>query len=216
MNINSISLAPHAADRAAENQDRRKWVSWLKEIEKEAETGHVINFDQNEYCTYNEADRELERYPEDFAVGEEPTWWVMGSSKTEPPQKTERQQKSTPSSEQRKQTSGGSNPQQGASGGGSSASDANQIDNEIIDSIFRMISAMMTDGRSSTQLLGAIHTPHSNEGGITLGGASVNVKFNIDANTGYPIIQAVFGPCLADGKNATYWECITGTSRLED
>ena len=26
MNINSISLAPHAADRAAENQDRRKWV----------------------------------------------------------------------------------------------------------------------------------------------------------------------------------------------
>ena len=27
MNINSISLAPHAADRAAENQDRRKWVS---------------------------------------------------------------------------------------------------------------------------------------------------------------------------------------------
>ena len=30
MNINSISLAPHAADRAAENQDRRKWVSWLK------------------------------------------------------------------------------------------------------------------------------------------------------------------------------------------
>ena len=94
MNINSISLAPHAADRAAENQDRRKWVSWLKEIEK----GHVINFDQNEYCTYNEADRELERYPEDFAVGEEPTWWVMGSSKTEPPQKTERQQKSTSSS----------------------------------------------------------------------------------------------------------------------
>ena len=37
MNINSISLAPHAAERAAENQDRRKWVSWLKEIEKKAE-----------------------------------------------------------------------------------------------------------------------------------------------------------------------------------
>ena len=46
------------------------------------------------------------------------------------------------------------------------------------------------------------------EGGITLGGASVNVKFNIDANTGYPIRQTMFGPCLADGKNATYWECM--------
>ena len=86
MNINSISLAPHAADRAAENQDRRKWLSWLKETEKEAEKGHVIDFDQNVYCSIHEADRELERYPEDFAVGEEPTWWVMGSSKTEPPQ----------------------------------------------------------------------------------------------------------------------------------
>ena len=58
MNINSISLAPHAADRAAENQDRRKWLSWLKETEKEAEKGHVIDFNQNEYCTYNEAERE--------------------------------------------------------------------------------------------------------------------------------------------------------------
>ena len=83
MNINSISLAPHAADRAAENQDRRKWVSWLKEIEKKAEKDNVIDFDQNAYCAVNEADRELERYPEDFAIGEEP-WWVMGSSKTEP------------------------------------------------------------------------------------------------------------------------------------
>ena len=72
MNINSISLAPHAADRAAENQDRRKWVSWLKEIEKKAEKDNVIDFDQNTYCTVNEADRELERYPEDFAIGEEP------------------------------------------------------------------------------------------------------------------------------------------------
>ena len=27
-------------------------------------------------------------------------------------------------------------------------------------------------------------------------------------HTGYPIIQTVFGPCLADGKNATYWECM--------
>ena len=46
------------------------------------------------------------------------------------------------------------------------------------------------------------------EGGITLGGATVNVKFNIDNNTGYPILQTVFGPCLAEGKNATYWECM--------
>ena len=38
------------------------------------------------------------------------------------------------------------------------------------------------------------------EGGITLSGATVNVKFNIDNNTGYPIIQTVFGPCLAEGK----------------
>ena len=106
MNINSISLAPHAADRAAENQDRRKWVSWLKEIEKKAEKDNVVDFDQNTYCAVNEADRELERYPEDFAIGEEPTWWVIGSSKTEPPQKTERQ-KSASSPGQRKQTSGG-------------------------------------------------------------------------------------------------------------
>ena len=34
------------------------------------------------------------------------------------------------------------------------------------------------------------------------------MKFNIDANTGYPIVQTVFGPCLAEGKNATYWECM--------
>ena len=46
MNINSISLAPHAADRAAENQDRRKWVSWLKEIEKKAEKDVMIEFFQ--------------------------------------------------------------------------------------------------------------------------------------------------------------------------
>ena len=46
------------------------------------------------------------------------------------------------------------------------------------------------------------------EGGITLSGATVNVKFNIDNNTGYPIVQTVFGPCLAEGKNATYWECM--------
>ena len=34
------------------------------------------------------------------------------------------------------------------------------------------------------------------------------MKFNIDNNTGCPIIQTVFGPCLAEGKNATYWECM--------
>ena len=191
MNVNSISLAPHAADRAAENQDRRKW---LKETEKEAEKGHVTDFDQNEYCTFNEADRELERYPEDFAVGEEPTWWVMGSSKTEPPRKTERQQKSTSSS--------------GASGGGSSASDANKIDNEIIDSIFRMNSGGDDDRWKIINATAGHDTYTSFEGGITLGGASVNVKFNIDANTGYPIIQTMFGPCLADGKSSTYWECM--------
>ena len=132
MNINSISLAPHAADRAAENQDRRKWVSWLKEIEKKAEKY------QNNYCTMHEVKREVEKYPKDFVVGEEPTWWVMGSSKTEPPRKTERQQKSASSTGQRSQTSGGSVPQQGASSGGSHASDAVKIDNEIINSIFRM------------------------------------------------------------------------------
>ena len=53
-----------------------------------------------------------------------------------------------------------------------------------------------------------LDTYTSFEGGITLSGAIVSVKFNIDANTGYPMIQTVFGPCLADGKNATYWECM--------
>ena len=162
MNINSISLAPHAADRAAENQDRREWVSWLKEIEKKAEKDNVIDFYQHAYCTVNEADRELERYPEDFAIGEEPTWWVMGSSRTEPPQKTERQQKSASSSGQRSQASGGPVPQQGASSGGSHASDAVKIDNEIIDSIFRMNSGGDDDRWTIiTQLLGLTHTPHS-------------------------------------------------------
>ena len=223
MNINSISLAPHAADRAAENQDRRKWLSWLKETEKEAEKGHVNDFDQNEYCTFNEADRELERYPEDFAVGEEPTWWVTGSSKTEPPRKTERQQKSTSSSGQRKQTSGGSNPQQGASGGGSSASDANKIDNDIIDSIFRMNSGGDDDRWKIINATAGHDTYTSFEGGIALGGSSVNVKFNIDANTGYPIIQTMFGPCLSRwkehdilGVHAEEPDFITGTFRRED
>ena len=41
-----------------------------------------------------------------------------------------------------------------------------------------------------------LETYTSFEGGITLSGATVNVKFNIDTNTGYPIIQTVFRPCL--------------------
>ena len=178
------------------------------EIEKQAEKDNVIDFDQNTYCTVNKADRELERYPEDFAIGEEPTWWVMGSSKTEPPQKTERQQKSASSSGQRKQTSGGPVPQQGASSGGSYASDAVKIDNEIIDSIFRMNSGGDDDRWTIINPTAGLDTYTSFEGGITLTAATVSVKFNIDANTGYPIIQTVFGPCLADGKNATYWECM--------
>ena len=121
------------ADRAAENQDRRKWVSWLKEIEKKAEKDVMIEFFQNKYCATHEVERELEKYPEDFVVGEEPTWWVMGSSK---PRKT--QQKSASSSGQRSQTAGGSVPQHGAPSGVSQASDAVKIDNEIINSIFRM------------------------------------------------------------------------------
>ena len=51
MNINSISLAPHAADRAAENQDRRKWVSWMKEIEKKAEKDVMIEFNSSRINT---------------------------------------------------------------------------------------------------------------------------------------------------------------------
>ena len=69
MNINSISLAPHAADRAAENQDRRKWVSWMKEIEKKVEKDVSIEFFQNTYCTIHEIERGLEKYPEDFVEG---------------------------------------------------------------------------------------------------------------------------------------------------
>ena len=205
MNINSISLAPHTA---AENQDRRKWVSWMKEIEKKAEKDVMIEFFQNKYCTIHEIERELEKYPEDFVVGEEPTWWVMGSSKTEPPRKTERQQKSASSSGQRSQTAGGSVPQPGAPSGGSQASDAVKIDNEIIDSIFRMNSGGDDDRWMIINPTAGHATYTSFEGGITLGGATVNVKFNIDNNTGYPILQTVFGPCLAEGKNATYWECM--------
>ena len=208
MNINSISLAPHAADRAAENQDRRKWVSWMKEIEKKVEKDVSIEFFQNTYCTIHEIERGLEKYPEDFVEGEEPTWWVMGSSKTEPPRKTERQQKSAPSSGQRSQTAGGSVPQPGAPSGGSQASDAVRIDNEIIDSIFRMNSGGDDDRWVIINPTAGHDTYTSFEGGITLGGATVNVKFNIDYNTGYPILQTVFGRVLQEGKSATYWECM--------
>ena len=99
-------------------------------------------------------------------------------------------------------------PPAGASGGGSFASDANKIDNEIIDSIFRMNSGGDDDRWKIINATAGHDTYTSFEGGITLRGASVNVKFNIDANTGYPIIQTMFGPCRADGKSATDWECM--------
>ena len=38
------------------------------------------------------------------------------------------------------------------------------------------------------------------EGGITLGGATVNVKFNIDNNTGYPILQLYLGRVLQKAR----------------
>ena len=204
----NISLAPHAADRAAENQDRRKWAKWLTDIESEAEKGHVADFDRNDYCTYDEKDRGLEKYPEDFADGEEPTWWVMGSSKTEPPQKTEQQRRSSFRSGHGQQTAGGSYPQQGASSGWTSADDPNKIDNEIIDSIFRMNSGGDDDRWEIGDVTAAYETYTSFEGGGALGGATVSVKFNINANTGYPIVQTVFGPCLIKGKNAAFWECM--------
>ena len=82
MNINSISLAPHAADRAAENQDRRKWVSWMKEIEKKAEKDVMIEFFQNKYCTMHEIERELERYP-----GPRISWLGKSRSRHQAPDK---------------------------------------------------------------------------------------------------------------------------------
>ena len=191
MNINSISLAPHAADGAAENQDRRKWVKWLKDIEREAEKGHVTDVDQNNFCTYNEKDRELERYPEDFADGEEPTWWVMGSSKTEPPQKTERQRRSfwawTANCWRVIPTAG-------------SIEWMDVCRRSQQDSIFRMNSGGDDDRWEIADVTAGYETYTSFEGGVALGGATVSVKFNINANTGYPIIQTVFGPCLAKGR----------------
>ena len=191
------SLAPHAADRAAENQDRRKWAEWLKVIENEAEKGHVTAltaFDRNEYFTYVQKDRVLDKYPEDFTDGEEPTWWVMGSSKTEPPQNSERRQQSSSSRPQhRQQTAGGSHPQQGATSGRASADDPNKIDNEIIDSIFRMNSGGDDDRWEIGDITSGYETYTSLEGGVTLGGATVIVKFTINANTGYPMVQTVFG-----------------------
>ena len=119
----------------------------------------------------------------------------MGSSKTEPPQKTGQQ------------TAGGSYPQQGASSGWTSADDPNKID-EIIDSIFRMNSGGDDDRWEIADVTAGYETYTSFEGGVTLGGAIVSVKFNINPNTGYPIVQTVFGPCLIKGKNATFWECM--------
>ena len=159
MNINSSSLAPHAADRAMEHQDRRKWAT----------------------------------------------------TKTEPPQKSERQQQSSSSRPQHGQrTAGGSYPQQGATRGRASADadDPNKIDNEIIDSIFRMNSGGDDDRWEIGDITSGYETYTSFEGGVTLGGAAVSVKFTINANTGYPIVQTVFGPCLIEGKDATFWECM--------
>ena len=99
-------------------------------------------------------------------------------------------------------------PPAGSSKWGVRASDAVKIDNEIIDSIFRMNSGGDDDRWVIINPTAGHDTYTSFEGGITLGGATVNVKFNIDNNTGYPILQTVFGPCLAEGKNATYWECM--------
>ena len=131
-------------------------------------------------------------------VGEEPTWRVMGSSKTEPPRKTERQQKSASSSGQRRrsQTAGGSVPQPGAPSGGSQASDAVKIDNEIIDSIFRMNSGGDDDRWVIINPTAGHDTYTSFEGGITLGGATVNVKFNIDNNTGTQSYKLYLGRVL--------------------
>ena len=92
--------------------------------------------------------------------------------------------------------------------GGHKPAIAVKIDNEIIDSIFRMNSGGDDDRWMIINPTAGHVTYTSFEGGITLGGATVNVKFNIDNNTGYPILQTVFGPCLAEGKNATYWECM--------
>ena len=112
-------------------------------------------------------------------------------------------QKTASSSGQRSQTAGGSVPQQGASSGGSQASDAVKIDNEIIDSIFRRNSGGDDDRWVIINPTAGHDTYTSFDGGITLSGATVNVKFNIDNNTGYPIVQTVFGPCLAEGKNGS-------------
>ena len=98
--------------------------------------------------------------------------------------------------------------QQGVSSGWTSADDPNKIDNEIIDSIFRMNSGGDDDRWEIGDITAGYATYTSFEGGVTLGGATVSVKFNINANTGYPIVQTVFGPCLIKGKNATFWECM--------
>ena len=179
MNINSISLAPHAADPATENQDRRRWAEWLKIIETEADKSHVADFDRNEYFTHVQQDRALEKYPEDFTDGEEPTWWVMGSTKAGPPQNSEwREQSSSSRPQYGSQTAGGSHPQQGATRGRPSADDPTKIDNKTIDSIFRMNSGRDDNRWEIGDITSGYETCTSFEGGVTMGGAVVSVKFH--------------------------------------
>ena len=96
-------------------------------------------------------------------------------------------------------------PQQGATRGRPSA-DPTKIDNEIIDSIFRMNSGGGHDNRWEIgDITSGYETYTSFEGGVTMGGAA---KFTINANTGYPMVQTDFGPSLIEGKGATFWECM--------
>ena len=64
------------------------------------------------------------------------------------------------------------------------------------------------DGWEIGDITSGHKTYASFKGGVTLGGATVSVKFTINANTGYPMVQTVFGPCLIQGKDATFWECM--------
>ena len=100
-------------------------------------------------------------------------------------------------------------PPAGSSSGGHKPAMLSRIDNEIIGSIFRMNSGG-DDDRWMIINPTAGHVTYTSflKGVLLWAAATVNVKFNIDNNTGYPILQTVFGPCLAEGKNATYWECM--------
>ena len=99
----------------------------------------------------------------------------MGSTKTEPTQNSERRQQGSSSRPQQgQQTAGGSRPQQGATSGRASADDPNKIDNEIIDSIFRMNSGGDDDRWETGDITSGYETYTSFEGGVTLGGATVS------------------------------------------